>query len=514
MNNPIRVNRNPAGAAHCNQNPKRQRGAAPQNPTRVAQRRAASQSRKRQRGAETREFSVLDEPYYADPLACARGSDRPGHHNTISECVSRGTVGLLTLLLALTIAGCQEKEIGPKFADHQAAHTPRYHPSVNRAGGTTSAPSDPATATQPDDEVVLKTIAAGHGPIGSPILFVNGDTISVHELLEPIIDQLRQQAVALSPGQYQYAFLRTVQRELDSQISRLLVYQEAKKEYREQAKEAVEKETDRLLKATINHRFGGSQVRYETHLKSLGLTLDDRKEFFRRQVMVLAFLRERFQPLLTIPPRREMMKYYETHMDQFRRPARAEMFLIDVPYEKLLGKSLAEATPSELADARVQARRRLEEARAELDSGIAFAEVAKTYSLGIRRSLGGDWGEIVPGALTGRWAKAAETLFTLQEEQVSEIVETDQSMFIVKCGKYTPEQRVSFEEAQEQIITRIQDEQNERLTQNYIIQLLNRATISQDQRLDFLYAVYAASPKPKEDTMTTAPEAPPAGPRR
>lgn len=448
------------------------------------------------------------------------GLARPYHHKSLNTYpASRRYFGhfgrtpsrlvhLLALLPAVAIVGCQQKEVGPKFADHQAAHTPRYHPQVKRTTETTSAPSEFSAATQPDDETVLKAIATDSGPIGSPILFVNGDTISVQELLEPIIDQLRQQAAALSLGQYQSAFLRTVNRELDAQISRLLVYQEAKRDYRDKAKEAVDKETDRLLKATINHRFGGSQVRYENHLKSLGLTLEDRKEFYRRQVMVLAFLRERFQPLLTTPPRREMLKYYEDHLDQFSRPARAQMLLIDVPYEKLLDKLPQEATASELADARVQARQRLEKARAELDSGIEFAEVAKAHSLGIRRALGGDWGEITPDSLTGRWAKAAEVLFTLREGQISEITETDQSMFIVKCGKYTPEQRLSFEEAQEQIIARIQEEQNERLTQNYILQLLNRATISRDQRLEFLYAVYAAAPKPKEEPVATTPDSP------
>jgi len=411
-----------------------------------------------------------------------------------------------TLCLAglLGLSGCGPKNQEPKRADHKAAHTARYHPDIARRSAGQESESEP-TSTQPADSgiqpeglAVPAGISDTKGPVGCPVLFVNGDPITTQEILEPIINVLEDQSKSLTPGQYQFSCLKTINEQIDMQVGRLIVYQEARVNIPEKAQEMIEKDIDRMLNSDIHHRFQGIHSRYEAHLKSLGLTLEERKESFRRQVVVMNYLREHFRPMIAVPSRRELMRYYQKHKSDFFTPAKADMFLIEIPFSKVMQKEVSGATEKELAEARKQARERLDRAEKELERGVDFTEVAKSYSMGVRRALGGAWGEISPGSLTGRWKKPCEVLLSLKEGQVSDIQETDESMFIVKCGKQIPELHLSFEKAQQEIVYKLNDKQYERLRQEYMFKLISKATIDTRQRREFLHAAFAAAPQPQQ----------------
>ena len=336
----------------------------------------------------------------------------------------------------------------------------------------------------------------GPGPVGSPVLFVNGDPLTVQDVLEPIIDDLNRQARRLRRRDYNDYLARRLPEEIRNRVSRLVVSQRAKDTYPEEAHKIMDAKADDMIKDVINRRFGGVHARYEQHLKAFDFTVADMKERAKRQILVTQFLRDRFLPRLQEPPRRELMKYYQAHLDEFTTPATAELFLIEVPIQVELDKPTSEATGDEIAAARGLARAQLDRAREELNSGVEFAAVAKLYSRGIHRVNGGAWGEISPGALKKRWAGPAEVLFTLEPGQISDVAETDESVFIVKCGRKTPGNRLSFEEAQAGITTRLKNEQYDRMTHRYISDLLRRATIDDRQQQGFFFAVAAAAPRP------------------
>ena len=377
----------------------------------------------------------------------------------------------VALVLLLAGFACKDDEIKPKYADHEAAHRRRYHPAVDRSGADTR--PEPTTSPAP-----AGTTATRPNPFGSPVLFVNRQTITVQDVLEPILDDLLTKAEGLPLPTYQGYVQREVAQQIDFQIGLAVVYEQAQLSYTEaRFEEAFQKEAERMVRDVINRRFGGVRVRYEQHLKRLDLTMDDITERAKRQVMVMQFLRDRFQPATHEPTRRELMNYYQAHLDAFTTPPRAELFLLEIPLEESLGKPIDRASGDELAEARREARARLEEARSELARGTDFAQVARTYCQGVRARAGGAWGPISPGALTGRWAKAGEVLFSLEPGRHSEIVETDDALFVVKCGQRTPASTLSFEEAQQQILQRIAEEEFDRRRDAYIAQLVARAMI-------------------------------------
>lgn len=397
------------------------------------------------------------------------------------------------LLAALCwVSGCQDRQEGPKRQDHAAAHAARYHPDIHGARGVAS--SSPA-ASQPFDVNLPTRIP--EGATGNPVLFVNGKPLTVQEVLEPILPQLREMAgSAPSEREYYRAIGRLIAEEIRHQASTILIYEEARKKLPDSIDETLDKEADKAIQRVINARFGGARARYETHLRALDLTMNDVKERIKRQLLVSNYLNQRFEPLVSDPPRRELLKYYQTHLNEFTTPARAELLMIEIPLQDELGKPVSQATEQELAAARQRARDVLRRAREELDSGADFPSVARRYSRGAQRANGGSWGEISPGALVGSYARAAEVLFNLDSGQISEIIETEDSSFFVKCGRKTPEKRLAFEEAQTHIVEQVRTAEYDRLTTGYINELLANAGIDGRQQEAFFIAAVVAAPRP------------------
>jgi len=396
------------------------------------------------------------------------------------------------------VLGCEKPPSGPKRSDHKDAHTARYHPAVRRSQTTASAtPVAPSGANNSAAPSATRPANATAGPVGTPVLFVNDDVIAIQDVLEPIRQDLLAQSQQLGARDYADYLLRIVSDELRRQISTIVVYQKAKADFPEDAKEMLDKKASELIDNVINTRFGAVRARYEEHLESLDLTMDDMKQRARRQILVSQFMQDRLTPMLQEPPRHELLKLYNTRIDAFTTTAKAELFLIEIPLADELGKKpLERATAQELADVRQQARGQLERAREELDSGVEFGAVARRYSKGIRKADGGAWGEISPGSLTKRWQRPAEVLFTLESGQVSDITETDASLFIVKAGQVTPRHCQSFAEAQLELIRQAKDEQYQRLSNRYLVELMTRATIDAQQQQNFFRAVVAAAPRP------------------
>ena len=250
---------------------------------------------------------------------------------------------------------------------------------------------------------------------------------------------------------------------------------------------------DELVKDIINAQYGGVRARYEAHLKSLDYTPAEAKERLKRETIVHEYLRERFKPMLHEPTRRELVNYYQEHLADVTTTEKAELFLIEVPIQSELKKPLDQATPEEVEAARTTAHDKIRLARAEIDKGADFGAVAKKYSRGPSAAQGGAWGEISPGSLTKRWAKPGEVVFTLKPQEMKE-VETPEAFFLVRCGKKTPAQQTSFEEAQKVMMDKVVDEQFSRLRGDYIRDLMKNATIT--KRNEFTQALLAVVPRP------------------
>ncbi|UCG33453.1 MAG: hypothetical protein JSU68_02235, partial [Phycisphaerales bacterium] len=134
-------------------------------------------------------------------------------------------------------------------------------------------------------------------------------------------------------------------------------------------------------------------------------------------------------------------------------------------------------------------------ALAELDSGMDFAAVARTYSKGIHAADGGAWGVIGPTGLVGRYHVVTETLKGMEAYQHSAVVEGEDAYIIVGTGYAMPKQVVSFERAQPQIKAALREQRLAEMEREYLGRLRENATVQRWQ--EFQLEVLRSVPQPQ-----------------
>jgi peptidyl-prolyl cis-trans isomerase SurA len=373
----------------------------------------------------------------------------------------------------------------------------------------TSRPTSTRTATAPvtrkqwsaGKATTLPSSRRGGGTFQSPVLMVNNEPITVQEVLDPIRSDLEKATKEMGPTEYGNYMKTRVMIQLVHLVDEMLAYDTAKKEITEEMETAIKKAVDQTEMNRINAEFGGRLSRYEAWLQTNGQKRDDVRKRIRRDLIVRQYLKDKFLPMVRHPTRQELMRYYQRHPEEFTEPLRVELFLIDGPYWSFL-----EGTPNEdrqalwpkvsgprRLEARRAAQRHMEQALKEINSGIPFESVAQSYSRGPNAAKGGAWGFISPGGLTGRWTEVAEVLFQLKPGQVSDIMRTDDGLFLVKAGQRIERRIVPFVDAQPAIEKKLLKEQQDKLEGEFLSKLRNKATIGDIP--PFLRYLYDAVPR-------------------
>ncbi|WP_275287325.1 SurA N-terminal domain-containing protein [Halomonas elongata] len=172
----------------------------------------------------------------------------------------------------------------------------------------------------------------------------------------------------------------------------------------------------------------------------------------------------------------ELEAYYEAHADDYQRPEQVKLAYVVLDRERMAEQvnvseqALRDAWKAEAADAdrrvshimvefgdqrtREEAEARLEQARQQLAEGASFTDLAAEYSDDAStRDEGGDLGVISRGFFGEAFDEAA---FSLEEGQVSNIVETGNGLHLLKV---TELDRPSFEQARDRLALEVAREQ-------------------------------------------------------
>jgi len=341
--------------------------------------------------------------------------------------------------------------------------------------------------------------------IETPVLFVNDDLISVQEVLDPLWSKLEKAAQEMSRAEYNRFLGTELKRRVILLIDQVLAYGEAKKEIPDEMEPAIIKAVDETEQNRINAEFDGRFSRYQAYLEEHGQDRKDIRRRIRREIVVRRYLTDKFLPLVRPPTRRQLLKYYQKHPEEFTEPLRMEMFLVDVPYWRFLEGGSAENRealwPKLRGRRRIEARRaatqHMEQARQELASGIPFEAVARSYSFGPNASKGGAWGPVTQDGLTGRWARAAKALFELETGQLSDAIRNDEGLLLVKAGKRFEKHVIPFLEAQPIIEKKLVQQQQKDLEDELLLKLRKRGT--RGELVPFFKALYEAAPKHRDE---------------
>lgn len=384
---------------------------------------------------------------------------------------------LAFLLVLLTLWGCR---------------------GLSKGGSTLAVPGHQKPAVQ-DENPYPASAAAGSEDAGEPVgeMTINGETISVADVLKPLRETLEENARVLPANQYAEFLMPRIQRRIRLLARDMLLFQESVKSLTDREQEALEKLIDKRLRQRVNNEFGGRQSRLEQALVRDNMTLEDERERIRRELVIARWLQRNIAHRIVDPTRDELWTVFENQKAALTQPPRRQMLLIEIPVLAELPAGVTAPDDAQLQQARNAARTKARAARDAILGGQEFASVVWIHSAGLHARNGGRWGWVTRGSVRKRWEAAVDALFELPEIGVpSRVIETPDAFFIVQADKIDPGVQPNFESLQPDLIERFRDAQFNELVDRQVVKLQADAHIRPVNLNRFLQAVLAAAPQP------------------
>ena len=328
------------------------------------------------------------------------------------------------------------------------------------ASGAAS-PARPAKVLGPDEVVAASVVQ------------VNRRFISIDDILRPLGAKLSKLPKGIGDPTFRDQAARLITQEITRQITRLLVVEEAEKRLVDDQKKAIDQEV-KQAQSDMLAAAGGSVTKLRQQLQREGLTLEEAVEDYRRNTTFKLYLRHRFMP--AIPVTRKMLwDYYCQNSQQFATGHKVQMQIIAEPFGDFLADLAGQPSATELAAAKTQARQAIEAAKARIDAGDDFAEVARKHSRGVKAQAGGLWPMMQAGSF--KETEVEKAAFQLTAGGVSAPVESPHGWYIVKAVQVIPGRVVPFEEAQDQIAEILRTRMYNDLTDKYFQDLMAKSHI-------------------------------------
>lgn len=232
---------------------------------------------------------------------------------------------------------------------------------------------------------------------------------------------------------------------LNQIIDELLLMQKAEK----MGINVPEEELDNIInKAIAANNITLSQ--FEEALSQKNLTLDDVKNFYKKQISIVLLLNQTVLGNISVGDD-EVEDYYIENADMFKTG-------MQVRASHILVKTKEEA----------------EKAIERLNNGEKFEDVAANMSIGPSRVRGGDLGYFGRGEMVKPFEEAA---FALEVNETSEPVQTQFGWHVIRLTDKKEGRQQSFDEVEEQIRKALLIEKQKEAYQNYVAKLRESARI-------------------------------------
>jgi peptidyl-prolyl cis-trans isomerase SurA len=292
-------------------------------------------------------------------------------------------------------------------------------------------PTAPALAQTPASAGATGQSA---GPSGGMVLdrvvaVVNDEALTLSEIQEegqPVVRKIFQDFVG---PERERQLEEAEKRLLDDLIDRRLMYQVAKRE----GTLPSEAEVNGAIEELKQNNKVTDDAQFRAMLKAEGLTLEQVRRTVGERLAIGRLLARQIRSSIIIKED-EMVKYYETNQEKFRRTPQAEIRHILFP------------APAGTDEAAVHAR--ADEARAKIAAGADFATVGKQYS---DPSSGASGDEVIT-VHRGELAPAIEdAAFGLPAGGLSPLIRTEVGWHLIKVERVQAEAVAPFAEVRDSI---------------------------------------------------------------
>jgi parvulin-like peptidyl-prolyl isomerase len=163
-----------------------------------------------------------------------------------------------------------------------------------------------------------------------------------------------------------------------------------------------------------------------------------------------------------------------------------------------------DATETQREEARRMAKAHIDQARADLQNGMSFADAAKKYSHASNAAEGGSWGFISPESVQERFAPAVARLQTLGPGQISEVIEGADSFFLVKCDQFDPGSEPDFQSVQPVLRDQLFARTYNQTIAGEVTQMRKNARF-EPENLDTFHAAVVAAARSAAERLKSAP---------
>jgi parvulin-like peptidyl-prolyl isomerase len=224
------------------------------------------------------------------------------------------------------------------------------------------------------------------------------------------------------------------------------------------------------LKDTIQTQYEGDRTAFIRTIQANGLSLENYKKELRNQVIVQVMRMHNVQDNVIISPYK-IEQYYQENVQQFTLEAQDQVSII------YLRKSLFPETRKDATGNDVSVdpqRKEAEEILFKLDSGANFAELAKSYSEGPKRTEGGNMGWVKRGDLR---TEISDAVFKLHPGETSRIISSDDGYYIVRIENSKRAAIQPMSDVRAQIEQLLVQEDRQRLQQQWLDSLRAKAFI-------------------------------------
>jgi foldase protein PrsA len=252
-------------------------------------------------------------------------------------------------------------------------------------------------------------------------------------------------------------------------------------EAKDQGVEVPQKEIDKQFETTKKQSFP-KPADFDKFLKTSGMTLEDIK--FRVKLDALSnALRKKITEGKDKVSDKEIQAYYDKNKSRFAQPERRDLRIV-------LTKTEAKAN----------------EAKAALDGGQSFKDVAKKFSID---QASKNQGGVLLAVAKGQQEKALdEAVFAASPNQLQGPVKTQFGYYIFQVTKVTPASQQSVKDATATIKQLLASQNQQKALDEFVKDFRDKWKGKTNCRKEYVTQDCKNAPKPK--TTTTAPGAPPA----
>jgi peptidyl-prolyl cis-trans isomerase SurA len=329
------------------------------------------------------------------------------------------------------------------------------------------------------------------------VLVVGGETITYEDVISTPMEynqMIMSLAEFLSPvartsdyEQFRKWAGPQVEEIVTGRISQILLYQEAKRQAGDNIDEALEQAAEKEMRRFIL-RYGGDEAKAEQALREIGMDRQSFKEQQKRLMLRQSYIASKLPGSKPISYRELMQRYNEIKEKSFAIPAQLKFRLIDIQPAKL---ELANVEQDRLEEARKLA----EELIGRIKQGEDFGELARQYSQGHRRELGGSWNPVNPDSLAEPYDVLAEAAKKIEPGHIAGPIEVQGHIFIMQLQERRAKDYEPFENVQDQVEQQIIIERQREAIDKLVAELIEQAALEgRDEFVDFcLEMIYRMS---------------------